>query len=411
MVGNQGPGRRPPADLAHAAPGPPHAAPDPPGAVPYGTVRTGYDAAADGWDAGPGPMYEPLARALVAAAPVPLTGRVVLDLGAGTGVAGRAALAAGAHRVVGADLSEAMLLRHARKDKAAEDGAAGCPVAANAVALPFRDDCFDLVLAAFCLNHLSRLEAGLAEMRRVGAAVAASTFAPGWTHPAKEAVDEAARSFGYRPPPWYTALAPGERAADPHLLAACAAAAGFTRVQTRTIAVPTPVATPVATPAALAAWRLGLARYAPFLHALDVSSQAAVRHAAGCPRPEDAICSHITEASPTSRCSTDPRITTRSSARSSTSCRVSRVLRFASALALSGFHASTARAYNSVWTRPGTSSGSNQRIRLARASMSAHFANQPGGPDLARCARSASTSSPAPVAPAQAASTASDGTG
>ena len=91
-------------------------------------------------------MYAPLARALVAAAPVPLAGRLVLDLGAGTGVAGRAALAAGARRVVAADLSEGMLRRgHAR---------GGHPVAADAVALPFRDGRFDLVLAAFCLNHL-----------------------------------------------------------------------------------------------------------------------------------------------------------------------------------------------------------------------------------------------------------------
>jgi SAM-dependent methyltransferase len=253
MVGNQSPSRRPPADLIHA-----------------------YDAAADGWDAGPGPMYAPLARTLVAAAPVPLTGRVVLDLGAGTGVAGRAALAAGAHQVVGADLSEAMLHRHALKDRAFEDRAAGCPVAADAVALPFRDGCFDLALAAFCLNHLIRLADGLAELRRVAGAIAASTFAAGWTHPAKEAVDEAARSFGYHPPSWYTALAPGERAADPELLASCAAAAGFTRVQTRTMAVPTPVATP----AALAAWRLGMAHYAPFLQTLDAPARIAVRRAA-----------------------------------------------------------------------------------------------------------------------------------
>ena len=253
MVGEQGPSRRAPAELSTSG------------------LRAGYDAAADGWDSGPGPLYEPLARALVTAARVPLAGRVVLDLGAGTGVAGRAALAAGARRVVGADLSEAMLRHHVL-----EDGSASFPVAADAVALPFRDGCFDLVLAAFCLNHLSRLEAGLAEMRRVGAAIAASTFASGWTHPAKEAVDGAARTFGYRPPSWYTALAPGERAADPQLLAACAVAAGFTHVQTCTVAVPTPIATP----ARLAAWRLGMAQYAPFLHALDAPSQAAVRHAA-----------------------------------------------------------------------------------------------------------------------------------
>ncbi|MGD0239213.1 MAG: methyltransferase domain-containing protein [Streptosporangiaceae bacterium] len=231
-------------------------------------LRAGYDAAADGWDAGPGAIYEPLARALVAASPVPLAGRVLLDLGAGTGVAGRAAFAAGARRVVAVDLSEAMLRR------AVFQG--GGQVAADAMALPFRGACFDLVLAAFCLNHLSRLDAGLAELRRVGAAVAASTFAPGWTHPAKDAVDEAARSFGYRPPPWYTALAPGERACDPDELVACAAGAGFTHVRVRTMTVPTSVATPPA----LAAWRLGMAHYAPFLHGLDAPGRIAVRRAA-----------------------------------------------------------------------------------------------------------------------------------
>ena len=242
-MGRQSPGRRTPAEL-----------------------RAGYDVAAAGWDAGPGPLYEPLARALVAAAPVPLTGCVVLDLGAGTGSAGRAALAAGARRVIGADLSVAMLRR----------GGAGCPVAADAAALPFRDGCFDLVLAAFCLNHLSRLDAGLAELRRVGAAVAASTFAPGWTHPAKDAVDEAARSFGYHPPPWYTTLAPGARAGDPDELAAAATAVGFTRVQARTVTV----SVPVTTPAELVAWRLGLAHYALFLHALDAQARIALRRAA-----------------------------------------------------------------------------------------------------------------------------------
>ena len=153
-------------------------------------LRAGYDAAADDWAEGPGLMYAQLARVLVAAAPVPLAGCLVLDLGAGVGVAGRAALAAGARRVVAVDLSEGML-RH---------GGGGRPVAADAVALPFRDASFDLVVAAFCLNHLGSLAAGLTEARRVGAAIAASMFAPGWTHPAKDAVDDAVRSFGYRPP-------------------------------------------------------------------------------------------------------------------------------------------------------------------------------------------------------------------
>jgi SAM-dependent methyltransferase len=229
-------------------------------------VRAGYDAAAQEWADGPGPMYENLARVLVAAASVPLAGRLVLDLGAGSGVAGRAALAAGARRVVAVDLSEGMLRR----------GGGGRPVAADAVALPFRDGSFDLVMAAFCLNHLGSLGAGLAEARRVGAAMAASMFAPGWTHPAKDAVDDALRSFGYRPPTWHTTLAPGSRASDPKVLARCAAAAGFSRVHAHTTAVPTGLATP----ADLVSWRLGMAHVAPFMRSLDVPGRAAVRRAA-----------------------------------------------------------------------------------------------------------------------------------
>jgi SAM-dependent methyltransferase len=155
-------------------------------------------------------------------------------------------------------------------------GRGGVPVAADAVALPFRDHCFDLVLAAFCLNHLDPPEAGLAEARRVGRAPAASTFAPGWTHPAKDAADGAVRSFGYQPPAWYEALAPGERASDPEALAGLAAAAGFARVQVTTVVVPTALATP----AELVSWRLGMAHYAPFLRSLDAAGRAAVRRAA-----------------------------------------------------------------------------------------------------------------------------------
>ena len=229
-------------------------------------LRAGYDAVAGDWAGGPGAMYGPLAAALVAAAPVPAAGRLVLDLGAGTGVAGRSALAAGARQVVRADLSEEMLRR----------GGGGSPVAANAVALPFRDRSFDLVLAAFCLNHLDAPDSGLAEARRVSEALAASTFAPGWTHPAKDAADGAVRSFGYQPPAWYEALAPGERASDPETLAGLAAAAGFTRVQVTTLAVPTALVTP----AELVSWRLGMAHYATFLRSMDAAGRAAVRRAA-----------------------------------------------------------------------------------------------------------------------------------
>jgi len=263
MVGNEVPGGGGPAELTRA---------ELTAAELAAGLRAGYDAAAGDWAEGPGPMYAPLARALVAAAPVPLAGRLVLDLGAGGGVAGQAALAAGARHVVGVDLSEGML----RHSPGTPRGSGWRPVAADAVALPFRDGCFGLVLAAFCLNHLDCLDAGLAEARRVGEAIAASTFAPGWTHPAKDAADGALRSFGYQPPAWYAALAPGSRASDPEVLAGQAAAAGFTRVRVTTTAVPTGLATP----AQLASWRLGMAHHAPFLRSLDAAGRAAVRRAA-----------------------------------------------------------------------------------------------------------------------------------
>ena len=250
-------------------------------------LQAGYEAAAPAWADGPGPLYTQLARVLVATAPVPLADAVVLDLGAGTGAAGWAALAAGARQVVAADLSLGML-RHARDRGAPAPGrpapaspaprraAAWAPIAADAVALPFRDHSFDLVLAAFCLNHLDSLAAGLAEARRVGAALAASTFAPGWDHPAKGAVDEVLGSFGYQPPAWYACLSPGSRAGDPEILTERVAAAGFTDVQVRT----TDVRTALVTPAELASWRLGLAQVAPFLRSLAPADRAAVRRAA-----------------------------------------------------------------------------------------------------------------------------------
>ena len=228
-----------------------------------------YEAAAAGWGRGPEQVYAPLARALLAASGGPAAGLRVLDLGAGTGAAGRAALAAGARAVVSADLAPGMLRQCI---------AAAHPVVADAAALPFRDGCFDLVLAAFCLNHLGDGAAALGEARRVGGRLAASFFAPGWAHPAKAAVDTALRPFGYQPPAWYAAMQrdTAARAADPRVLAREAAAAGFTGVRLRTITV----ATGLSQPADLAAWRLGMAHIAPFVQSLDPPRQAALRRAA-----------------------------------------------------------------------------------------------------------------------------------
>jgi predicted nicotinamide N-methyase len=62
------------------------------------SLRDAYDAAAPAWASGAQQVYRPLAQALVDLAEV--TGLRVLDLGAGTGVAGRAAARHGARRAV-----------------------------------------------------------------------------------------------------------------------------------------------------------------------------------------------------------------------------------------------------------------------------------------------------------------------
>jgi len=230
-------------------------------------LRDAYDSSAPAWTDGAERVYLPLARALVAQ--VEVAGRRVLDLGAGTGVTGRAALAAGARGVVAADVAAGMLR--------------GCepplhPIAADALRLPFRDRSFDVVLAAFCLCHLPSLPAGLCEVRRVGAAIAASSFAPGWTSPVKEAVESALRPFGYLPPAWYLRFKQETEpaAGDPEVLAAQLAAAGFGQVRIR----PVPVRTGISAPAELAAWRLGMAHVEPFISSLPARDVAAARQAA-----------------------------------------------------------------------------------------------------------------------------------
>ena len=187
-------------------------------------LRAAYDTGAGLWAEGPEPVYACLARALVALAGARPGGRV-LDLGAGTGVAGRAALAAGARSVVCADSA-----------------------------------------------------AGLREARRVAAALAASSFAAGWDHPAKAAVDEVLAAFGYRPPSWYVTFKRDTEpwASDPAAVRRGTAAAGYTDVRLRTVTV----ATGLSHPAELAAWRLGMAHVAPFVSSLTEARRASLRRAA-----------------------------------------------------------------------------------------------------------------------------------
>lgn len=236
-------------------------------------VREAYDSSARAWVAGPEPVYASLARALLVSAPVPVPGARVLDLGAGTGSASRAALTAGSARVVAMDLA-ARMLHHVPRGASAVIG--------DASALPFAPRAFDLVVAACCLGHVPIPLDALREARRVGGALLASAFDPAWTHPAKDVVDGVMAGFGFRTPQWYAHLKHDvePQVDDPDNLARLAGSAGFEDVRVTVV----DVATPVHTPADLVAWRLGMAHLAPFVAGLGAAAYREARRAA-----EDAL--------------------------------------------------------------------------------------------------------------------------
>ena len=104
--------------------------------IEVNAVADAYGRGAAAWAEGPTRLYRRLADLLVAFSPETLTDKVVLDLGSGTGVGSRAAMAVGA-RVFATDLAPAML----RVDQATRPPSA----AADARALPFRDRALDVV--------------------------------------------------------------------------------------------------------------------------------------------------------------------------------------------------------------------------------------------------------------------------
>ena len=227
-----------------------------------------YSATGAAWEDGPGRIYDRLAEVLVARAPVPLGGAGVLDVGAGTGAASRAALAAGAARVIAVDAAFGMLAHQAAARPPA--------VVGDAVALPFARAAFDAAVAAFSLNHLADPAAGLREMARVtrpGGAVLASAYAADDAHPVKGAVEAALVARGWAPEPWFQAVrddtAP-RLATVEH--AAAAATAARLDVDVATVRVPFPDLGA----RELVSWRLGLAQHAPFLAGLGPDARAEV---------------------------------------------------------------------------------------------------------------------------------------
>jgi demethylmenaquinone methyltransferase / 2-methoxy-6-polyprenyl-1,4-benzoquinol methylase len=94
----------------------------------------------------------------------------VLDLCCGTGdlalAFAQVAGAAGA-KIVGADFVHPMVVRARDKSGKSAPGARPVFIEADALALPFPSETFDLLAAAFGFRNLANYAAGLAEMRRV----------------------------------------------------------------------------------------------------------------------------------------------------------------------------------------------------------------------------------------------------
>jgi len=203
-------------------------------------------------------VYRPLARALVATSPVPLAGRLVLDVGSGTGAVAEAADTAGAH-VVTTDRTHEMIAFPAGRWPA---------VAADVAALPFVDAAFDAVLAGFVLNHLAPAAALRESVRvvRAGGVVLASTWASEARDPVKSAIDDVLDRWGWVPPEWYVTMRAHLEpvAGDPARLASAATEAGLIDVTTTA----GPVDVGVRDPRTVIEYRLSMPQVAPWVATL-----------------------------------------------------------------------------------------------------------------------------------------------
>lgn len=126
-------------------------------------TRDGFPAEADGWSTLAegwaerwGGVSAPARRALLSACAIG-PGTRVLDVGCGSGEFLAELVAAGAH-AIGVDSSSAMVALAARHGEARE---------ADATALPFADDTFDVVTAVTVLHLADDLDAAVREGARV----------------------------------------------------------------------------------------------------------------------------------------------------------------------------------------------------------------------------------------------------
>jgi SAM-dependent methyltransferase len=201
-----------------------------------------YTGAARRWAEGASLVYRPIAEQLLTISPHPLRGRVVLDAGAGTGVASTALARIGA-RPVEMDLSLDMLAWDASHRPPA--------VVADVTRLPLGDGSIDDIVAAFVYNHLTCPELALAEAVRVtrpGGALLACVYSNTSHSEVRDAIDEAARGEGWCIPAWYLEI---KQTATPLLVDERAVDVGVTKAEQ------------------LVDYRLGQAHFAGWLNSLD----------------------------------------------------------------------------------------------------------------------------------------------
>ena len=220
-----------------------------------------YSATAAAWRNGPARVYGRLADDLVQRSPRPWSGSVVVDVGAGTGVASEALLRAGARTVVAVDAAEGMLAAGATDRPTA--------VVADARLLPFADATFDGAVAAFVYNHLDDPAAGLAEAARVvhpGGVVLASAYATDDVHPVKAIVEEVLREHGWVAEAWH-----GRMRTDrvPQLATEDGCRRALSAAGLQGVVESVRVAMPELSPRELVEWRLGMAQHAHFVAALS----------------------------------------------------------------------------------------------------------------------------------------------
>jgi ubiquinone/menaquinone biosynthesis C-methylase UbiE len=245
-----------------------------------------YAASGRRWARGAELVYGPLAAELVAMSPHPLAGRVVLDVGAGTGAASRILLALDA-RPIAVDRSLDMLAWSGTGGSSARTAKGPPGVVADIRALPLGPGSVDDAVAAFVLNHLTDPAAGLAELVRVtrpGGCVLASVFSSANASAARDLIDATAVEAGWVVPSWYTEL---KYTAMPILgnaraMESLALAAGLTRLTVRE----RPVDVGVTEPEQLVSYRLGHPAYAAWLDGMGPGdAQRFARRAADAIRP------------------------------------------------------------------------------------------------------------------------------